>query len=273
MSFADIETSRTRGSPQTLYQFACQNKVWAYTDNETPIVFTGRTYRPIPVDRGALATSGTLDKSTLQVDLPHDTEVAELFRVFPPSDIVTLTVFQGHEDAAEFLAVWTGRVISCARNNTTAQVMAEPVSTSMKRPGLRRRFQYGCPHALYGPKCRVNRAAFTRVATVSAISRTTITLEAGWNGAFDKARFVDGMIEWVNGTASELRSIKQVDAGANQILINGSAPGLSVGETLSISLGCNHLEDGCQVFDNLPNFGGCPWIPKRNPIGFVNNYD
>lgn len=274
MSFENRETSRSRGAPQTLFLFDYQGRKMAYTDAENAIALAGVEYLPVPIERNSISTSGTMDKVTLSVSLPHDTAVAELFRVYPPSDVVTITVFQGHYDDpdAEFLAVWTGRVISCTREATTAKLTAEPVSTSMRRPGLRRRWQYGCPHALYGPECRASREANTVTATVAAVGRSVITLEAGWQGAFAKEGFVDGLLEWVNAGTAELRTIRQVDAGTDTMVIAGSLPGLTVGEIVALSRGCNHLLSGCESFANEQNFGGQPWIPKKNPIGFVSNY-
>ena len=274
MTFSARETSRSRGVPQTLFLFSYQGRAMAYTDAENAISHVGVEYRPVPIERNSISTSGTLDKVTLSVSLPHDTEIAELFRVYPPSDVVTVTVFQGHYDDpdAEFLAVWTGRVISCTREKTTAKLTAEPVSTSMRRPGLRRRWQYGCPHALYGPECRASREANTVVATVTDVGRSVITLDAGWEGSFAKESFVDGLLEWSNGATTELRTIRQVNTGANTMVIAGSLPGLTDGESVSLSRGCNHLLSGCESFANVRNFGGQPWIPKRNPVGFVSNY-
>ena len=274
MSFAAREESRSRGAPQTLFLFDHQGQLMAYTDAENAIMRAGVEYQPVPIERNSITTSGTLDKVTLSVSLPHDTAIAELFRVYPPSDVVTITVFQGHYDDpdGEFLAVWTGRVISCTRETTTAKLTAEPVSTSMKRPGLRRRWQYGCPHALYGPECRASRAANTVTATVASVNRSTVVLFAGWNGAFPKESFVDGLIEWDAAGTMALRSIKQVAGDTDSLVVSGSTAGLSPGELVSLSRGCNHLLSGCESFANVQNFGGQPWIPKKNPIGFVNQF-
>jgi len=274
MSFEAFETSRSRGAPDTLYKFTFQSKIFAYTDAEQPITFGGVDYLPVPIRRGSLSSSGTLDKSTLTLNMPHNTDVVELFRVHPPSDIVNLTIFQGHHEDPEnqFLAVWTGRVLSCPREKTEASVVCEPVSTSMRRPGLRRRYQYGCPHALYGPQCGVDRTAFTVTALVTSASGATIDLPNGWNGSFDSAKFVGGLAEWTVDDVTELRTILRVNAADRRITVSGRVSGLAFGQTVKLSLGCNHLMSGCNVFANIHNFGGQPWIPKKNPVGFVNQY-
>src|SRR4051812_4301074 len=122
MSFDARESSRSLGEPVDLYRFTYNNPdfddgvhTFCYTDAEASIVNDGLTYAPTPLDRTAIASSGSLDKAAITVSLPKETEVAELFRIFPPSDIVALTIFQGHFDDGEFIAIWSGRVLSCGR--------------------------------------------------------------------------------------------------------------------------------------------------------------
>lgn len=272
--FDTIESSRSRGAPNTLYKFSYLDQKFTYTDAEQPITFLGDEYTPIPIDRTSVAISGTLDKSTLTITLPSDNDVVELFRVYPPSGIVAVSVFQGHaEYGVDFKAVWIGRVLSCGRTDHTATITAEPVSTSMRRPGLRRRFQYGCPHALYGSQCKLAREDFTVTTTVDSLVTASLTLASGWNGSFDKANFVDGIVEWSPaGGQTQLRSILQVNAGTDTVVITGQMSGLTAGQTVKVSLGCNHQMSGCNTFNNILNYGGQPDIPTKNPVGVVNPY-
>lgn len=279
MSLDTLESSRSLGEPQTLYRFTYQDRAFCYTDAEQAITADAgggdELYSPIPIDRDAVTSSGTLDRAALKIRLPKNADVAELFRVFPPSEIVGVTIYQGHvEDPDdEFLAIWSGRVISGSRAGAIATLTCEPVSTSMRRVGLRRRYQYSCPHALYGDRCKVIRALYTVEAEVQSVAGITLTFAAGWHGALAPTRFLDGLVEWTNGEGStELRAILKVEPADNRITIAGRRDTLNPGDTVSLSLGCNHLEDGCNVFGNIQNFGGQPWIPKRNPVGFVNQF-
>ena len=182
MSFDEIESSRSRGIPDMLFKFVLGNSVYAYTDAETPIVFEAQEYTPTAIDYDAVSSSGSLDKTAMSIRMPHDLDVAELFRVFPPSDVVGVTIFQGHSDS-EFLAVYGGRVLSGSYEDSLATLRCEPVSTSMRRPGLRMRYQYGCPHALYGPACGLNREDFSFTHTVVEVANGRITLADGWEGS------------------------------------------------------------------------------------------
>lgn len=276
MTFSAIETSRHKGEPVTLYLFAYSETAnFAYTDAEREIVHDGISYEPIPIMRDNVAASGTLDKSALAVRMPRDVELSELFRVYPPAQVVTLIIRQGHlsdSDPPEFLVVWSGRVLSVGREGEECVVSCEPVSSSLRRPGLRRHYQLGCPHVLYGPQCRADRAASSVTATVGIIAGTAITLNAGWHGSFPAVKFTEGLVEWLNDDgATERRKILSVSG--NTLLLGGLPRDLEAGETITALLGCNHqMSDCADLFHNIHNFGGCPWVPTQNPIGFRNNY-
>lgn len=271
MSFAARETSRHSGQPIALFRFGYGNRIIGYTTSEKAVDFNGETYQPIAIERNAITQSGTLDKATLNIRLPLGTEIAELFRVFPPSDVVGITIFQGHYGESEFLAIFVGRVLSCGRKGRTATLNCEPASTSMRRPGLRRRWQYACPHVLYGTQCKASRDAHTYEATVDSVDKTSITMEPGWSGSLATSAFENGLIQWSGSNGEEVRNILQVND--DTLLVSGRVDGLANGVTVKLLPGCKHtMEDCLQVFNNIHNFGGDPWIPTKNPIGYVNQF-
>ena len=277
MSFESFEESRYSGQPVTLYLFrygSAANSFYAYTDAEQNFIYNGVEYEAIPIVRGAITASGSLDKSTLSVEMPKTARLAELFRIYPPSQVVTLVISQGHlnDGDVEFLAIWSGRVLSCAREDNQAKFACEPVSTSMRRPGLRRNYQYGCPHVLYGDLCRASMEAATYEASVTAISGTVITLASGWLADDLKPKLIGGMVRWTKPSGdTELRTVMRRDG--NNITLAGLPFSLTAGADVELILGCNHKMDDCQnVHTNIHNFGGQPWIPTKNPIGTTNNF-
>lgn len=271
MSFASRETSRHHGQPIALFRFGFGNRIIGYTTSEKPVDFNGETYEPIAIERNAITQSGSLDKSMLNIRLPINSEIAELFRIFPPSDVVGVTIFQGHYDETDFLAVFVGRVLSCGRKGRTATLNCEPASTMMRRPGLRRRWQYACPHVLYGSQCRADRSAHTYVATVESIAAPSLIMSPGWQGPLQTRNFENGMIEWDGANGVEVRNILQVTDDV--LLLDGRMRDLSAGSTVRVLPGCAHNMADCQnVFNNILNFGGDPWIPIKNPIGYVNQF-
>lgn len=283
MSVAQFEESIYHGEPVDLYLFRYGGSALqylGYADSEATVTAHGFTFVPAPVNRDAVTSSGTLDKATIKVSLDADSPVAELFRVYPPTQPVTLVIYHGHvgDPDEEFLVTWTGRVTSCTWEDSEANLTCEPVSTSMQRTGLRRHWQYGCPHALYqgdaNGGCRASKAAATQNTTVSAVSGSIVTLPAGWNGTRDKAKFVNGLVEWTApGGGIERRPILKVNTAANVITIGGQIVGMAAGNPLKVILGCNHqMTDCADLHFNINDFGGQPWIPTKSPFGNTQNF-
>ncbi len=178
MSYGQYESSRHSGEPVNLYYFEYGGgdlDFFAYTDAETPVTFgvtkagLPMVYLSLPIERGKITSSGTLDKSNLTISTPHDSDLANLYLIYPPSDVTTLVMRQGHinDPLLDFKVVWSGLVLSCARKGSKAEFTCRPVSSSLRRNGLRRRYQFGCPHPLYGPDCRASKVAATRTTTVT----------------------------------------------------------------------------------------------------------
>ena len=281
MTFASQEESRQLGEPVNLYLFrfgSGVNDYFAYADCEESVSFNGITFIPTPIDRANITSKTSLDKAELEIRTLQDTQLADKFRYYPPSEVVTLVIYQGHnlDPSNQWLAAWSGRVLGFKIEGNMAHYTCLPVSTSMQRPGLRRHYQYGCPHLLYGQgvgRCNANKAAATISRTVSALFSNAIELPDSWESSpARKLKYANGMIEWTGAGQTERRTILDVQSD-NLLLLSGPVRNLIVGATVNISLGCNHKMDDCaSIHNNIVNFGGQPYIPLKNPVGIRNNF-
>ena len=275
MSFAELEESRQDGVPANLYLFrfgTSPNAFHAYTDADLPIVFEGITYEPVPISRTAVSASGTLDKSALTVTTPINTGVAELFRVYPPAQVITLIIRHGHVGDAEFLVHWSGRVLSSEREGSEINFTCEPIGTSMRRSGLRRHYQLGCPHVLYGPRCKANKVLATIERETLTVAGNLVNFALGWNGATSPSKYLGGLLEWDGPNGMEARTILRIIDNI-QLYLSGPTTGLTPNTMVRIVLGCNHQMSDCQtVHANIHNYGGQPYIPTKNPIN-TNPYN
>lgn len=272
MTVNQYEQSRSRGNPVNLYEFTygqLANAYYGYTDAEQQIVHLGKTYIPIPIDRDKLASSGTLDKTAFRVRLPRGLPIADLFRVYPPNQVVTLIVRQGHYNDAipEYLVCWSGRVMSCDIKGDEFEFTCEPVATSMRRSGLRRNYQYSCPHALYGNMCNANKAAAKVTAIITSATAYAVVLPNNWFVPFAESNFLGGLAEWVNtdNGEREIRTILAITAGTT-LQLSGIVRGIGSGGSIDLFKGCARTMAGCNTHNNIHNFGGQPWIPTKNPI-------
>ena len=283
MTFTAYELTRQKGKPVTLYLFRYGTgaSVIAYTDAEQAITYDTISYTPVAISHDGVKASGSLDKSRLTVRLPRDAVVSTKWRAWPPAQVVDLTIRQGHHGDTEFLVAWAGKVQSIGREGPECVISCEPVQSQLRRPGLRRHYQITCPHQLYQQGngfCNASKAAGTVTGTIASISGFNLTLNAGWNGAFTNTKFREGTVEWVNDDGgTEVRQIMAV--AGNVITMSGPATDLAAAETVSVILGCNRLSrqpaaggDCGDLHNNDQNFGGCKWIPTKNPVGNRNNY-
>jgi hypothetical protein len=277
MSFLDTDQSRTLGSPYLLLLFRYgpeSDQVYAYTNNESTILFGGNAYEPVPLDTDAIKSRGVNGKSEFSVRLPNDSEISRMFRFFPPPYPVSLTIYQGHRTdlAKEHPVVWTGKVLSAKPGaNLETSFSCEWIAVSLRRIGAARKWQYSCGHPLYGPKCRADKAAATTEATVSSVNGLRVTLIGDWSGANEYANYPNGSVSWETPNGREHRSIVDVLTDGTLSLSNRPS-GLLAGATVQVSLGCNRLTSDCRALhNNIHNFGGQPWIPEVNPVN-RNNY-
>ncbi len=136
------------------------------------------------------------------------------------------------------------------------------------------RVQSCCNYALYGPLCRVDRAAYSVSPTIVDVSADglTLCLQGGGIGAKPSNWFQWGDASSPDGLGvPEYRLIVSgvAVAGADQQLIKLNAPFRrtpAAGDAVTIAAGCNldfFSTAGCPKFSNQVNFGGHPWIDSN----------
>lgn len=276
MTFEVYEESRYHGQPISLYQFTfgtLPEDRFCYTDAETIQSFGGDIYLPMAIQRSQIETNGSLDNTALTVDMQVRTGLTEVFRQWPPSYVVSLLIWQGHDNDpdAQFKVIWAGRVINCAWDDKSqASFTCEPVSTSLKRPGLRRNYQRNCPHALYGPQCRAVKVALDM--TVTGIFRGANVISVDGNVGTE---YINGQAEYVTDQGRrQILTVRAVN-GPN-VQFQGTPLGLAPGSPIKLYRGCDHTLDsdrGCALHQNWANYGGQPWIPLKNPTNSLTIYN
>jgi uncharacterized phage protein (TIGR02218 family) len=264
MSFDSVERSVEGRAPVELWTFFRSFQTWRYTSADRDINFGGFPYLARSIARSSIESSAELARGTLRVTVPRDLEVADLYRVAPPTVPVTCTLQQYHDGDGAAIMLWSGRITSVAFRGVAAEIAMEPVFTSMRRVGLRRLYQRQCPHVLYGPACNVNAEAVRLTSIVDAISGATVTVPAaslqasGW--------YAGGYLEY-EPTAGipERRFI--TDHVGGSLTLTMTPAGLTVGMTVKVYPGCDHTLATCSgKFSNAANFGGFPFMPTKNPF-------
>lgn len=265
MSYFDFDQSSQNGKPVHLYQFAISDQVFRFTDVPTDIVALGETWSTSGLVSGTINQTNEFIRDTLQIKFPRTNTFAQDFLDSTYNDAqATVTVLRGYLDDPdeEFISYWKGRVSGHSVERNIIAFDCEPAFTSLKRPGIRARYQRTCRHALYGAQCGVdiNSSSFMIDGTVSAIDGLTYTISAA--SAESDGYYFGGVLRLENG---DLRFI--VAHTSDQITLNAAHSELTVSSNVTLFPGCDRSPATCESrFNNLDNFGGFPYIPKKNPF-------
>ncbi len=267
MTFAAYETSIQSGAPIELYEFTVGPTVYRYTTAPDDYTYQTKVYKALQITRSDIEESGELSKNELTVTAQRDLEVADLFRVAPPSEVVGLNIYRIHYDdpAQERKLHWTGRVLSASWSGPQTSLTCESIFTSLRRPGLRRNYGRLCPHVLYGAACGLADTSWRSEIVLTASTEGTVT--ATEIGAQADGWWSGGMIEWESAPGRyERRAIR--NHSGQTVTLTHPIPGLAAGETIFIWPGCDHSLTTCGgKFANHLNYGGFPYVPKKNPFG------
>lgn len=277
MTFQAYETSAQSAAPIELYVFTVGIQTFRFTSAPTDVTLATQLYTAVQIERSEIEDTGDIPKAQVSLDVFRDFPVADLFRVAPPSEVIVIDIYRLHLDDPDLekKLLWTGRVLNCEWNaKSQATLTCESLATSLRRRGLRRLYQRQCPHVLYGPACGLSNTAWKTTVTLdspfSAVSGTTISdpnIDAQPDGYF-----AGGYLEWESSPGViERRGIRS-HVGAD-IELTHPIVGLVAGATIDLFAGCDHSKATCATkFANLVNYGGFPYVPKKNPFGGSNPF-
>lgn len=278
MSYASKDYSAQDGAPVHLFLFTQGLLTWRYTTAAQPVIALGYEWEPSSLTNGAVNQSNDMVKDTLSIQVPRDYSLAETFLAYVPDTITSVTMYRGHLTApGEFIVYWKGRVASFKATGDSVSLECEPIFTSLRRPGLRARFQKSCRHALYGRGCRLNSEDWATSLLCTATSGANVTVPGAASLPVGyliggMLRSPDGVLRYiVNHVGDQVTLMRPVKSLVEAVAAAGY--GRSYGEyyggvAVKLYPGCNHTTAECTArFNNLDNYGGFPWIPIKNPFG------
>lgn len=251
-----------------LYRFSEQAsaKIWTFTDGNEAVTYGGEKYVPASIGRSEAQVKNEIAKANIDVELSLNNEVAMRWLSDNGEKIVTLTIFE-RDKGGVFNVVWKGRLSSIAPGMTNITLKMESIFTSLRRPGLRARYQRACRHPLYGKGCYLNPEDYDVPGSVTAVTKKTFTVAAA--ATKPDGYFTGGMLRAADGTLSYV-----IEHVGNKVTLQRLSYSLSQeiesGLPFDVKLypGCDHTRATCKAkFDNLLNYGGFDFIPQKNPMG------
>lgn len=261
-----------------LYRFVergATERVLTFTNADRVITYSGETYLPVPIFRSQVEVRNELSKASLTVTFDLLNEDARRWMASYPEAIVVLTIFERDEDD-EISVVWKGRLAGVKPTMSEIVLNFESVFTSLRRPGLRARYQRSCRHMLYSRGCGVSKEAWAVKGVPTAINGLVVTVPEA--AAYPDGYFTTGILEGPDGTlrfitnhvGNQLTLLRPFESLAEALTLDGY--GLSYGKyyggaAVRMFPGCDRTRATCHGrFNNLMNYGGFDWIPIRNPF-------
>ena len=277
MAFSTVEQSDYLGNLSEYFRFLVGATNYRYTSaGEAITLSTGASdqngsYSATPISLTNLEHTRSHGDFTVSISVPRDNPIAQLFRAYVPDAGVQVWVYRKHESDNEVTTWFAGEVLSCEWKESEAVLVCQPNAGKMARLGLWQRWQPTCNLQVYSTRCGVNPANFTNSVTITAINGLTLTVSG-------MPSVADG---WYNGgyvtDASGTKRHIELHVGSNLTLLQELA-GLSVGNTISITAGCDGQHTTCRAkfypsggslvagIGNIRNFVGFFAAPDRNPF-------
>ncbi len=252
-----------------------ESNVWTYTSGDETLTYNGEVYTPSAMGRTEAETKNELSRANIEVRMSLNHEMGKRWLHDHVETMVGLTVYERDEDN-EVSVVWKGRLAGVKPSMSEIILNFESIFTSLRRPGLRARYQRSCRHMLYGRTCGVNKESWAVAGVPTAVAGTVVTVPEA--AAYHAGYFATGMLEGPDGTlrfiiahnGSQLTLLRPFESLAKALVSDGY--GLSYGKyyggvTCRMFPGCDRSRNIClNRYNNLDNYGGFDWIPLRNPF-------
>lgn len=259
IAYVTYDTSIDDGRPFYLYLITKGSTTYRYTSREVAITYQGQTWQPTTIAHDDVVQTRTLERLTLPLTFPRThplvTEANNLNNPYP----MNLTIYRNHvgtDSTIDTAVSFKGRFISSNVSGQEATLNFENLASTMKRAGLRARFQKLCRHALYSTGCGVNINDFYQTVTVVSISGRVVTVSAHGQ---ENGYFTGGLIN-VSGSFGYIEK-----HSGNNLTLKIVPQNLTVSSSIQIAPGCALNVQVCaNKFNNVLNFGGYPYSPDEN---------
>ena len=232
-----------------------------------PVTHGGDTYEPAPIGRKEFETKSEAQRANLEITISLNDPLAQTLMITNGQNRISVTLFERDKDNVVSVS-WKGRLLGISPDTGSLTLNCESIFTSLRRPGLRARYQKTCRHPLYGQGCFVDKNAYATVGTLAAITNRIITVSAA-AGQTD-GYYLGGMVRDPSGALSFITNHVGSQLTLQRIPYTMASAFLSTGSATVVTIypGCDHTLETCWAkFSNGLNCGCFKWIPSKNPMG------
>mgnify|MGYP003637668627 CR=1 FL=1 len=263
MTFDSLESSLESGQAVEVYDIQQGSTFYRYTSSLEAITVGGIVYEPLSIARGPRADGPEERSSALEIVMPGDNIFVKRYIFVAPSDVAILTITKVHRGDNDPRVTFVGRIqaVAFSEDNRNATLNIVPLAGSSARPIPRHTFSGICDNVLYDGKCTIAEALFRHTDTVSGISADQRTISVANLAAKGADWAVPGFVSF----DGERRLI--LAQSGDSISLNLRFTTDPTGAIVVVQAGCDKLATTCKSkFNNLPNFSGFPFVPKKNPF-------
>ena len=244
----------------TCYEFvSTSGQVWRYTNSKRPVTYGGNTYTPQYIKHGKVTNTQSVKKMPIEIRLRADHEIVDLFVASVPTDLLRINMFHYDPDIApadQRASLYTGRLLSGKIEGREAKLMFAYDLLGLNTPLTTNIVSVTCPLELYSARCGVDPNAYTNSYTVGQILNEGRMIITSTPIAEPSGYYTFGALSF-NGVHRGIAKHY-----LDEIHLHAALRGLNVGDTILLRAGCNKSVDDCvNKFNNVENFGGCPYMP------------
>lgn len=255
--------------------------IYRFTSHDRPVTYFGATYEPCEsLSASAIDVSSRLDEAG---DLA-------LAGIVSATGISEADLFAGEFDGAAvrvYLHTW-----DTSRDSTPTTLVAQGQMGKLRQRDTAweadvltpvQKLQQGALLQVYTPSCRwvlgdsrcgVSLASLQVSGSVTAIAAPDLLTGAQRRVFVDSARaeasgyWTHGLLTWTSGlNAGQVVDVKEATSGGVITLWTPAAAGIAVGDTYTITPGCDKTLATCKAkYNNVTRFGGFPHVPGRDRL-------
>lgn len=244
------------------------SSVFGFTDCSRDILYSGVNYLASTGHTpSSIKTTSTLGVDNLEVQSVLDSSTITESDIqaglwdYAQVEIVLVNYLSLADGHMMLRKGWLGN-IKTGRNNFIAELrgMMQPLQQSIGRT-----YTTACDAALGNTRCGIALASFTASGTVTTATSarqftdTSRTEAAGY--------FNSGLITWTSGANNTYQMEVKTSASGVITLQQVMPNAISLGDTYSMSAGCDKLLATCKTkFSNVINFRGFPHVPGTDKM-------
>lgn len=161
------------------------------------------------------------------------------------------------------VVIFRGIVGELNLNTTSATITVKDYKSLLSMQMPRNVYQASCRHQLYDNRCSLLQSSFSRTGVIDTGSnRNTIKSTVNIAAPAGSGTFILGRLIFTSGLNNGFsRLITTWDGLTSFSVLNPFPYAVDVGDTFTVTAGCNKKQSTCVAFGNSDNFGGNRFIP------------